>query len=121
MHRDSGFDLSGLINDIFGRSLRAIAGKQSDERYRTSSTDDGLIIDIDLPGVDPRSVTAWVTRSQVIVKGSGATAFTHRYTISSEYDTRCAEASMENGVLRVRLKRHPNDEPRRISVEYARR
>lgn len=124
-----GFSLNSVIRDLFGRDVLGARYGEGAEApspwrptYNVDITEAGVVLDVDMPSVLPRDVTAWVTRDQVIVKGSRAgTSFTHTYTLSADYDTCTAEASMAGDRLRVRVSRHPPVAPRRIPVEHATR
>ncbi len=90
--------------------------------YRTTLDGESLVLDVDLPGIAPRDVTLHVTNTQVIVKAQrGNTGFTHRYTLSADYDLSTATATMADGQLRVRVTRVASAPPRRVPIDYATR
>lgn len=106
--------------DVLAEAFSAV--ERSDKRYTASTDDNGMVIDIDLPGISPRDVTLWVTGAVVIVKHpskGGAAIATQRYTVSADYDLGTTEGSMADGRLRVRVARAKPVVPRRIVIEYA--
>lgn len=118
----------GLLPDrrdpatVMAEAFAAVGTSTTEKRYVTSTDDNGLIIDVDLPGIAPRDVTLWATRTVVIVKHptrGGSGVVTQRYTVSGDYDLSTTEASMADGRLRVRIARVKPVEPRRVAVEYA--
>ena len=134
--------LGSVIKDLFGRDIFGglfgkgpssvvtatearvdVAGAPRGRRpYKTTLDGESLVLDVDLPGIDPRDVTLHVTNTQVIVKGTtpgGHTGFTHRYTLSADYDLATASATMANGQLRVRVTRVAATAPRRVPIDHA--
>lgn len=108
--------------DVLAEAFATV--ERSDKRYTTSTDDKGMVIDIDLPGISPRGVTLWVTRSVIIVKhpmkGDAGIA-TQRYTISGDYDLGTTEGSMADGRLRVRVAKVKPTDPRRVAIEFVAR
>jgi len=86
--------------------------------YRTTSDGAGLVLEVDLPGVDPKTVTLEVIPNQIIVKGKrGDKAFTQKFTLAPGYETRTASASMAHGQLTVTVAGSASPSPLRIPIE----
>jgi len=76
-------------------------------RYGTCINNDGIELYVDLPGVDPATVTVEATDSVVTVTGKRPKGgmFAHRYTMSGDYRPHLAAARMANGRLHVQMPR----------------
>jgi HSP20 family molecular chaperone IbpA len=127
--------IDDFFGDIFGNNkeppvilvstdvnVEAGASTSLKPGYRSVLSADGMVLSIDLPGISPRDVTLWVTNTQVIVKGltswkSGS--FTHRYTISADFDLKKVTATMTDGQLLVKIGKLPLENLRRVFIEYA--
>lgn len=95
---------------------------------------DGLIIDAELPGVDPKDVDVSLVGDELILRGkvnvqeprSGET-FYQRERPSGEFsrtlqlpfraEAGMAKASYKNGVLRLTVPRSEQEKPRKIAIE----
>lgn len=124
-----------IFGDMFGREAPSVTSSEvirvdmpsakpiapgGHRPYRTTLDGESLVLDVDLPGTDPQAVSLYVTNTQVIVKGQrGAAGFTHRYTLSADYDLSTAAATMANGQLRVRVTRVAATPARRVPIDYA--
>lgn len=111
MTRRSDDFIGGLFDDLFGtwrtsQSTQQVVPGTGLRGYRTSSDKDGMTLEVELPGVNPKEVTLEATDNQLVVQGSrGEKTFTNRYTISDDYDVTSATASMAHGLLTVKLRR----------------
>lgn len=118
-----------LFSDLFGSSfsldrwVRATSDGPADtslRSFRSKATNEGLSVEVDLPGVSPKDVTLWIDDNQLIVKGvKGDRKFTNRYTIAPEYNVASAKASMSNGQLNVSLSKAEASKPKRIDIVIA--
>jgi len=73
-----------------------------DHSYRVDTTDTGLTLSIDLPGVKSKDVSVQVTGRVVTVSGKlRGQDFKMSYSISRDYDADTADATLEDGVLAV--------------------
>jgi HSP20 family protein len=94
-------------------------------------TDDAFIIELDLPGVRKENVSVDLMGNELLVKGdvqererSGMLrrqsrrfgAFEHRVTVPGDVDPDSVTATLENGVLTVRLAKARSSQPRHIEI-----
>ena len=86
--------------------------------YRTVSDGAGLVLEVDLPGVDPKTVTLEAFPNQLVVKGKrGDKSFTQKFTLAPGYETRTARASMAHGQLKVKVAGSASPAPVMIPIE----
>ena len=87
-------------------------------KYRTRDNDGVLCLEVDLPGIDPKTVTLSSLNSVITVQGvRGHSNFVHRYTISADYDVDSAMASMAHGQLTIKLKKFEGGKPKPIKID----
>jgi HSP20 family protein len=128
---------------------RMLTGQQADERGRRGrawrrsptyplmniwSSADGLVIDAELPGVDPKDVDISVTGDQLILRGKvnagadmdgetyhrrerPAGEFTRTLQLPFRADSGAVKANYKNGVLRLAVPRSEDEKPRKIAIE----
>lgn len=127
--------LSDMFDSLFGTSNHMKSVETNAEElqvdkptwnrgnYKSTIVDGNMVLDVAIPGVSPREITLWVSNTQVIVKGpinsEGKGTFTQRYTISADFDMSTTEASMADGMLRIRITKAPAAIHRRITIEFA--
>jgi HSP20 family protein len=124
---------------------RASSDRDGDPLWRRSATyplmniwssAEGIVVDAELPGVDPQDVDISVRGDELTIRGRvnaresrrGET-FYRRERLGGEFartlqlpfraDTDAVKASYKNGVLRLTVPRSEEDKPRRIAVEAA--
>jgi HSP20 family molecular chaperone IbpA len=105
-----------LMEDLFGGLIKTEKTVKTTETttksYSSNSDDNGMSLNIDLPGIDPKSLTLRVGEDVVVVDGkNGTKTFTHKYTISGDFDVKTAVARWIHGRLQVRLSRKPATQP----------
>lgn len=100
------------------------------------SSEDGILIDAELPGIDPKDVDISVMGDELTLRGriqaqeAGKGEVFHRrerptgeFTRTLQLPFRAAadsvKATYRNGVLRVTVPRGEEDKPKRIAVEAA--
>jgi HSP20 family protein len=132
------------VNRLFGgRARGAGEGNGHAWRRRTSyppmnvwSSEEGLIIDAELPGVDPKDVEISVLGDQLTLHGKVNVAeppegenYHRRERPSGEFsrtlqlpfraDPESVKANYTNGVLRLTVPRAEDEKPRKITIEAA--
>jgi HSP20 family protein len=96
-------------------------------------TPQALHVEVDLPGVDADDVEVQVEAGQLVLKVTrrdvgqdgdrwlrrerGVGSFTRTLTLPSEIDPGAVEAQLADGVLRLRLPKAPEVQPRTIRVQ----
>lgn len=95
-------------------------------------TDDAWIVEAELPGVDRDDVTVEVRDSELSISGEikereregilrrrrrRVGAFDFQVTLPGQADTEHVEATLRDGVLRVRVPKPDQARPRRIEVK----
>ena len=109
------FDAFKTFDDLYG--TRALATKSWGSNYRTEVTDDGLTLSIDLPGVKSKDLNVQITGRDVKVSGTcRGTEFNYSYRVSKDLDPDTLDASLEDGVLFLKLKNAKGVEPRTVTV-----
>lgn len=95
--------------------------------------DEGIVLTADMPGVTPQGLTVEVDHQILTISGSievdmpaglqavhaelRGTRYERRFTLSNELDPEAVEASLEAGVLTVRLPKKAAHKPRRIEIQ----
>ena len=134
-------ELDSLQRDV-SRALGAIDTPALDSRKSTFppmnvwSSKDGLVLDVELPGVDPKDVEINVLGHELslsgeksaVVTGEGETLhrnerrsgrFKRVLTLPYRADANGVKAHFNKGVLRVEVPRAEEEKPKRIAVEAA--
>lgn len=110
------FDPFRFLDHLYEPSSRARSQKASG--YRVETTDDGLTLSIDLPGVKSKDVTVQSVGRELKVCGKvRGEEFKHYYKLSKDYDADTAEALMEDGVLTLTFRKAKDTETRTIEVK----
>jgi HSP20 family protein len=92
--------------------------------------DQGLMILVDFPGVEPGSLDVRIDRGVLTIQGRAKqlakadpiyrefelTGFFRQFRLPDEIDEEHVEAELRHGVLRLRLRRSERAQPRRIDV-----
>jgi HSP20 family molecular chaperone IbpA len=102
-------------------------------RVDIRESEDAVVVLADMPGVDEKTTTIDVERNVLTIRGEfGATPpegytlgfqeyetgnYERRFTLSDEIDRDNVEAAVQNGVLRLRLPKAKEAQPRRIAVK----
>jgi len=100
------------------------------------SSPDGLVVDAELPGVDPKDVDISVRGDELTLRGKvnaresrkGETycrcerptgEFVRTLRLPFRADANAVKANYKNGVLRLNVPRSEEDKPKRIAIEAA--
>ena len=111
---------------------------RSDDSYVAPAVDifedeQGLVVLADLPGVDPEHLDVRVDRGVLTIQGRAEhvaqgtilqkeyelSGFYRQFQLPDEIDSTRIGAELKQGVLRVRLPRVQQAEPRRINVQVS--
>jgi HSP20 family protein len=80
-------------------------------------TDAGFEVEIPVPGFKTDQIEIVVKENVLTVTGkSERRAFTRSLNLPDDVDTQTIEASVDNGMLLLTLKRHPEAQPRKIEI-----
>jgi HSP20 family molecular chaperone IbpA len=86
--------------------------------YRVYADNDGMTLEIDLPGVDPKDVALEFVDNQFVVKYSrNGKKYTKRYAVNNEYDIDTAKATMSHGLLRIHVGRTAAHSTKKIPIK----
>jgi len=130
------------LDDLHSRMEQLMQGVWSDARdgdgaawvppVDLEETEDAWIIEAELPGVDRRDIAVEVRDSELTISGEikererrgilrrrtrRRGRFEYRVTIPGGADRDAVEASLDEGVLRVRIPKSEQSRPRRIDVK----
>ena len=92
--------------------------------------EEGLIVLADMPGVEPSALEVRLEKGVLTMQGKARhiapgtpfhrefelTGFFRQFRLSDDIDENNVDAELRNGVLRIRLRRAPSAQPRRIEV-----
>lgn len=86
-------------------------------------TDEGLVVQADLPGVVENDLQLQASRGVLTLEAvatdrnsSGHRGFYRQFKLSDQIDAAAATAALKNGVLTLRLPKKEDARPKRISV-----
>jgi HSP20 family molecular chaperone IbpA len=96
---------------------------------------EGITIEADMPGVSKERLHVQVDANTLLIEGEvqidlpeaaeavyadiRSTRFSRSFTLSNELESDKIEARLKDGVLRLRIPKHPEQVPRRIEVRAA--
>ena len=135
------FDELESLQESMNRALRGEreARGRSGERYpllNVWTSVDGLMVEADMPGVDPNEVDVSVMGDQLTISGKvnamphAENVVVHRrerphgdfsrsLKLPFRVDNQNVSAQFQNGILRVKLPRSEAEKPRKITVQAA--
>lgn len=134
---DELLDLQDDFNRAFGGwGWRRPGSRRAFPPMNVWSGNDGVVVDVELPGAEPKDVDVSVTGDELCVRGkvNGHTAqgseTVHRCerpngeferTLQLPFRANAAgvKAAYHNGVLRVTVPRSEEEKPRKIAIEAA--
>lgn len=90
-------------------------------RVNYASNDTGFVFTIPVPGAEPKDVDVEVNNGMIFVKAKiagdeGEHSFGTSFTIPDDADTERIEASVRNGLLKIRVDRQEASKPRKVAV-----
>jgi HSP20 family molecular chaperone IbpA len=109
------FDPFRVFDDIYFASKPRTYTQSS--AYRTETTEDGMNLSVDLPGVKSTDLTVHATGRDVKITGKlRGEEFSHTYRVSKDYDVENPDAVLEDGVLTIRFKKSSSAKTKVIEV-----
>lgn len=127
-------DLNRLVSEWAGDGTRQLMGEYP--RLNVWSCSDGIVVDAELPGADPKDVEVSVHEDELKISGRvngrqlqegerylrrerPVGEFSRTLWLPFRASSDGVKASYKNGVLRVIVPRAEEDKPKRIEVESA--
>jgi HSP20 family protein len=125
------------VDRLFGNAFRGTPFQMpSQPSTDVSVGDDEAILEIDAPGLDPESIDITVLRRSITVKAErpavelaegrkwllherSGEGFERTIALPFEVDAQSAEATYDNGVLRLVVHRPEESKPRKVTVKKA--
>lgn len=118
-------------NTLAARGFNPLAVEPTLDRFLTGAMgrwapdidveehDDHALLKLDVPGVRPEQITINVEHRtlNIQVEREGRGSFTRQYTIGTKYDLAELKASLDFGVLTLRLPKGAEAQSRTIPVE----
>ncbi|WP_462330180.1 Hsp20/alpha crystallin family protein [Thiohalocapsa halophila] len=112
------------------------AARRAEEALRPSvdifEDTEGITLEADMPGVSKDRLHVQVDANTLVIEGEvqidlpeaaealyadiRSTRYSRSFTLSNELETDKIDASLNDGVLRLRIPKHPEQRPRRIEV-----
>ncbi|MDT3440460.1 MULTISPECIES: Hsp20/alpha crystallin family protein [unclassified Pseudofrankia] len=135
---DAWAKMGSLLGDVVGggapegRTFSTLANMITP--VDIEETDDGFIVEIDLPGVSKKNITIDLQDNELIVGGAieerertgklrrqarRTGSFEHRIALPGDVDPESVRASLCDGVLTIRLAKQRATHPRRIEIDAA--
>lgn len=107
------YDPFKLVDDIFYGTRN-----RSSSNYRVETTQENLVLSIDLPGVKSKDLDVKATGKTITVSGKiRGEDFKHVYRVSKDYDAESVDASLEDGVLTLSFDKIEATQTKSISVK----
>lgn len=85
--------------------------------YEVSRNESGYVLEVPVPGYGPSHID--VTYKDGVLSVAGKTerrSFTRSFTVPEDIDADSIGARVQDGMLTLSLKRHPEAQPRKITV-----
>jgi HSP20 family molecular chaperone IbpA len=110
------FDIFKKSDNLFrSETLEATTTASGQTRlYRTGVDDKEMVISIDVPGVKPEAVSVEAVGQTLVV---GYPKGTHRFTIRPEFDINAVKATLELGVLELRMPKRTAPQGTKVKIE----
>ena len=125
-------DLRRRVNELFERASGAAARSAIFPAVNLYETPDSYVLSAELPGLRSEDIEVTLERDRLTLSGTRriehpkdaslhrverrAGSFRRAVQLPKEVDGEKVEASYRNGVLRVRIPKAPEHQPRRITV-----
>ncbi len=134
---DSLSQLQTELDQFFGKPLvnSGLSGGSVYPLVNVFTDDDGLVVRAEVPGIAPEKLSVLVEDGQLTISGERAAPdpadggvhrrerqfgrFSRTLQLPPDVDPEQVTAECRNGVLTVRLAKHPAAKPRQIAVRAA--
>lgn len=105
------FHIFSELTPFYERSMLSSA-------YRVNTTENGLELSLDLPGVKQKDLTVQTTDRLVKVSGKiRDEEFKYSYRIAKDYDVEDVDATLEDGVLLLKFQKHKQVAAKTVDVK----
>lgn len=114
------FDTLRLFDDLYFGSNFSTRGFSSrlTSPYRIETSEKGLNLSIDLPGVKSNDLSVKMTGRELTVSGKVRdNEFKYSYRISKEYNPDSIDASLEDGVLTLTFNKNEEEKTKTVNVK----
>jgi len=106
------------LRDVLGYDPFRRFFSNIDPMIEVIRTADGFDVEIPVPGFKTEQLEIVVKETILTVTGkSERRAFTRSLKLPEDVDTSTIQASVENGLLQLTLKRYPEAQPRKIEIK----
>lgn len=86
--------------------------------YSVETSDEGLVLSIELPGVKSNDVDVQTTDREIKVSGKRkGKDFQYRYTLSKAYDPSSCTASLQDGVLSLQFSKSEMLKSKKVEIK----
>lgn len=107
-----------IFDDIYSTTLSNHTNITKSSLYRVNTTEDGMTLSLDIPGVKSKDLSVQVTGRDVKVTGKlRGDEFKQLYRISKDYDPDTVDAQLEDGVLTLSFKKISSAVTKNIEVK----
>lgn len=117
---DEMMDVDRRLNRVLQATASRVAGRYP--RVNIATGEYGVVVDAELPGIDPAAVEVAVDANVLTIKGKRpgegdeARAFERRFELPFAVAEEGLAAKFARGILRVTLPKAPAAKPRRIAI-----
>lgn len=110
------FDPFHILNEL---SLSPLYERSTlSSAYRVNTTENGLELSLDLPGVKQKDLTVQTVDRLVKVSGKiRGEEFKYSYRISKDYDVEDVDATLEDGVLLLKFQKYKQATAKTVDVK----
>ena len=130
-------DFDRILGSFFGESPLApgrFTGASRHPAVDVRETDDGYILEAELPGYDEKGVLVHVdgktltiesaegnkegeARGTYVVRERRSTPFSRSFTLPDDADTESVSAAFKNGLLTLEIRKRPEAKRRTVKIE----
>lgn len=126
------FSRAGLFDDVFENAFTFARSAAVGPRFSSRPTDGGWMLSAEVPGMSADDIHVSIDNGVLSVRGEqkrearegyrwllqerSEQRFAARFDLSDQMDSDAIEATVEDGLLMIRIPLHPERQPRRIPV-----
>jgi HSP20 family protein len=123
---------ASLFDDVFENFFNLTRSVSAGPRFVSRETDDGWVMTAEAPGVSSDDLGIVIEDGVLTIRGErrleepegyralrrerSALRFARSFTLSDRMDGDNVEATLENGLLTLRIPRRPETKPRQITI-----
>lgn len=106
------------LQSLFGFDPFQGAMRNWDYGFEVTRTESGYVVEVPVPGFNSSNVDITLKDGILSVNGkSERRAFSRSFTVPEDVDPEKIAATVADGMLSISLERHPESQPRRITVQ----